>query len=466
MAIPALVTACMDEKFSSDPSHLLEFSADTIYFDTLFSGVGSATRQLRVYNRHDASLMFSLALAGRDTSGYRINVDGRTDVGVQRFDGLSIRGGDSLYVFIELTARPQGSAAIGQVADRLVFTTNGVEQRVELLAYGRDAVTLRAPVVTRDTTFTADRPIIIYDSLVVAEGVTLTCTEGTELYFHDKAGVIVRGRFVARGTAGREVVLRGDRTDRLFDYLPYDRVPGQWGGITIAGESYDNELVHTDVHGGLYAIRCDSADVTRQKLTLTSCRLSNTTGNVLEMTDCRADIANCEISNAGMNCVDMTGGDVRFVHCTLANYFSYGIKHGVALSLRNIRGDVPHPVISAAFYNCIIAGSSRDEISGGVADDATIAYNYVFHNSLVNSVEPDEGDVSSCLWEKDDNFRLIDGDTYTYDFRLDSLSAAIGMGAPAYSEDYPYDRDGRPRAAALGGDGMPDAGCYEWVPGL
>ena len=152
MAIPALVTACMDEKFSSDPSHLLEFSADTIYFDTLFSGVGSATS---VYNRHDASLMFSLALAGRDTSGYRINVDGRTDVGVDRFDGLSIRGGDSLYVFIELTARQQGTAAIGQVADRLVFTTNGVEQRVELLAYGRDAVTLRGPVVTRDTTFTA-----------------------------------------------------------------------------------------------------------------------------------------------------------------------------------------------------------------------------------------------------------------------------------------------------------------------
>lgn len=462
--LPSVLVSCMDEKFSSDPSHTLAFSTDTVSFDTLFTGIGSATRLLKVYNRHDKSLMFSVQLADKANSGFRVNVDGRTDVGVTRFDGLSVRGGDSLYIFIELTAAARNSADIGMIKDSLLFVTNGTRQDVKLIAYGRDATTLHAPVVSRDTTFTAHRPIIIHDSLVVAEGATLTCEAGTSLYFHDKAGVIVRGRLVVQGEPGREVVLRGDRTDRLFPYLPYDRVPGQWGGVTFTTGSYGNELLHADIHGGLYAVRCDSSDVTRDKVRIVGCKLTNTTGNVLEMTDCRADIANTELSNAGLSCVDLTGGDVRFTHCTLANYFSYGIKHGAALSLRNTVGDVQHPVIEAAFVNCIIAGSSRDEISGGVSDDESTPYNYRFHNSLINSVEPDDGDIDGCRWEKDDHFRLIDGDNYIYDFTLDSLSAARDMGSPAAAADYPLDRLGRPRSSAMGGDGMPDAGCYEWMP--
>lgn len=463
MALPCLLMSCMDEKFSSDPAHLLAFSTDTVAFDTLFTGIGSATKTLMVYNRNEQSLMFSASLADKDNSGFRLNIDGRNDAGAAGFDGLTIRGGDSMYVFIELTPSLRGDGQIGLIRDSIVFTTNGVRQDVKLVAYGQDATTLHAPVITADTTYTGHRPIIIHDSLVIAEGATLTCQAGTSLYFHDKAGCIVRGRLVVEGTPGNEVTFRGDRTDRLFPYLPYDRIPGQWGGITFATDSYDNVLTHADIHGGLYAVRCDSADITRNKITITGCKLSNTTGNTLEMTDCRAEIANSEISNAGMSCVDLTGGDVRFTHCTLANYFSYGIKHGVALSIRNISGDVPHPVVEAAFRNCVIAGSSRDEISGGVADDTSIAYNYSFRNSLVNSVEPDEGDVADCLWVKDDNFRLIDHDNYIYDFHLDSLSAARDIGAAAWAEQWPYDRDGKPRPGALGGDGLPDAGCYEWT---
>ena len=238
LLLPSVLVSCMDEKFSSDPSHTLAFSADTVSFDTLFTGIGSATRLLKVYNRHDKSLMFSVQLADKANSGFRVNVDGRTDVGVTRFDGLSVRGGDSLYIFIELTAAARNSADIGMIKDSLVFVTNGTRQDVKLIAYGRDATTLHAPVVSRDTTFTAHRPIIIHDSLVVAEGATLTCEAGTSLYFHDKAGMIVRGRLVVSGEPGREVVLRGDRTDRLFPYLPYDRVPGQWGRSDV----HDREL--------------------------------------------------------------------------------------------------------------------------------------------------------------------------------------------------------------------------------
>ena len=38
------------------------------------------------------------------------------------------------------------------------------------------------------------------------------------------------------------------------------------------------------------------------------------------------------------------------------------------------------------------------------------------------------------------------------------------FASPAAAADYPLDRLGRPRSSAMGGDGMPDAGCYEWMP--
>lgn len=456
-------TSCKDESYSTNPSHRLSFSADTVYFDTIFSTVGSSTRLVKVYNRNSEPLMFSVKLADKANSGYRINVDGQTDVGIEEFSGISIKENDSLYIWVELTTKKLDSGAIGYVKDSLVFTTNGVKQDVKLLAFTRDAVMLRSPIITKDTTFTDYRPIIVYDSLVVAPGATLTCEPGTSLYFHGQSNCVVRGKLIARGEKGKEVVFRGDRTDRLFPYLPYDRVPGQWGGVRLCAESYDNLLDYVDIHGSVYGLKCDSADVTRQKMTVTNSKISNTTSNNVEMTNCKADFSNTELSNAGGSCIDMTGGDARFTHCTVANYYSYGVKRGVALSIRNEKNEITYPVHEAAFYNCVIAGSSRDEISGGVSKDESIPYNYRFHYSLINSVKPENGDIAECIWEKDDNFLKIDKDNFIYDFRLDSLSKAKNIGALQYSNKCPLDRNGIPRTVEAGGDGMPDAGCYEWV---
>ena len=46
----------------------------------------------------------------------------------------------------------------------------------------------------------------------------------------------------------KNVVLRGDRLDKLFDNLPYDRVSGQWKGIKINSSSYGNVMNYTAVH--------------------------------------------------------------------------------------------------------------------------------------------------------------------------------------------------------------------------
>lgn len=53
--------------------------------------------------------------------------------------------------------------------------------------------------------------------------------------------------------------MRGDRTDRMFDYLPYDRVSGQWQGIHLYSSSTQNSISYADIHSTMDGIVCDSA---------------------------------------------------------------------------------------------------------------------------------------------------------------------------------------------------------------
>ncbi len=241
-------TGCLDEKFSTNPNHILSFSTEIVRFDTLFTGKGSTTLSFRVYNRNsDAVRIESVRLADADRSGFYINVDGEKgpDIGP-----IELQGKDSLYVFVEATIPSTEVDTPFVVRDSIVFRTNGKEQNVILEAYGQNATVFQGgKFFTADTTLTAERPFLLYDSLIVASGATLTLTEGTTLYLHDKAFLRIDGRMVAQGSAERRVTLRGDRTDNLFSDLPYDYFSGQWGGIEFGPESYENVRDYVDMNG-------------------------------------------------------------------------------------------------------------------------------------------------------------------------------------------------------------------------
>ena len=46
-------SSCEDEKYLNSPDAQLEFSADTIMFDTIFTNIGSTTRHFKVYNPYN-----------------------------------------------------------------------------------------------------------------------------------------------------------------------------------------------------------------------------------------------------------------------------------------------------------------------------------------------------------------------------------------------------------------------------
>ena len=195
----------------------------------------------------------------------------------------------------------------------------------------------------------------------------------------------------------------------------------------------------------------------RRKLILESSIIRQVSGNGLELTSCQAVIGNCEISNAGENCVSLLGGDYTFTHCTLANYFSWNVRKGVTLQVRNEQDDIAYPLSSATFRNCIIAGSGSDEINGGRSKNENIAFNYYFSHSLINSVKEENDRIVRVIWEKDDNFLLMDSRTQEYNFNLNENSKAISLGKKEDASAYPTDRNGKSRLQ----DKAPNAGCYE-----
>ena len=72
------LTACKRDFFTESGPGELQFSNDTIIFDTVFTTVGSTTHTLKVYNRNNNSVTISsIDLANLNSQGvYRINIDG------------------------------------------------------------------------------------------------------------------------------------------------------------------------------------------------------------------------------------------------------------------------------------------------------------------------------------------------------------------------------------------------------
>lgn len=255
--IAFLATSCFDEKFTDNPSHVLSFSTDIVKFDTIFTDKGTATLSFRVYNRNNRAVRIeSVRLADAEHSGFHINVDGEKG---PEAGPIELSAQDSLYVFVEANIDPTDVSTPFLVKDSIVFLTNGVKQDVKIEAYGQNAVVFRGgKIISTDTTFTDKRPFLIYDSLVVASNVTLSLTEGTTLYLHDKAFVRINGRMRAQGTASKRVTLRGDRTDNVFPDLPYDFYSGQWGGYSSGRrvtKIFGNTSICTVHHGESASIR-------------------------------------------------------------------------------------------------------------------------------------------------------------------------------------------------------------------
>ena len=282
LIIAAIMVACADnDDFSTASGLRLTLPADTVELDTVFSRTASSTYTFWVHNDNSSGIrLTNVKLAKGNQTGFRVNVDGSyldNSNGSQVSD-LEIRSKDSLLVFVELTASETRQTEPQLVEDNLVFTMeSGAQQKINLRAWAWDALRWDNLTVTEDTVIEAASPIIVTGTIMVAEGVTLTL-RNTALYFHDQAGIDVAGTLQTE-----HCLMRGDRLDRMFSNLPYDRVSGQWGGVHFLETSVGNVLTDTEIRNATESVIVDSAaiDVERPRLVMERCIVHNAEGECL-----------------------------------------------------------------------------------------------------------------------------------------------------------------------------------------
>ncbi len=475
LALPSLFVACdgLEENYSTNPNLRLSFSTDTLSFDTVFTTIGSATKKVMIYNRNkDALNIQTIMLASGGVSGFRLNVDGRKG---DYFDNVGILGEDSMFVFVEVTVDPLEANQPFLIQDSIVFMTNNQRQSVLLEAFGQNVHLHKGGwTITEDMTLTDDLPHLVYDSITVAPNATLRLEPGTSLYMHDQANLIVEGRLVAEGTLEKPVTIRGDRLDFVLEnILPYDRTPGQWGGIFFTAESKENVMEHTLVRNATTGITLEASDPSVQKLTVSNCQFTNMKENVFTSVNSKVTVTNTEISNAGGAVVTLAGGDYRFIHCTLANYIRLIQRNAACLALANVypsdNGSSSDAVaLKAYFDNCIIDGSygsaSGGEIASSFSDKAEVDYRFN-HCVLATASTENERFVETLFVVNEKvSYRLLGGESakYQFDFRPDTItSLGVGKADLTIAKQYPTDRLGINRLNSSNG---PTIGAYEYVP--
>lgn len=472
-----LFCACADENFTTDADKQLSFSTTTLSFDTIFSSVPSPTKTFKVYNRNKKALKISsIALEKGADSYFRMNVDGTIPPPENYVQDVILKANDSLYVFVEITAKEQNTNALTFVEDAVVFSTNGQQQKVSLTAHTQDVVIFDKKTINNDTTFTADKPYLIYNYLKIGEGKTLTLQPGTQLYFHQDADLFVGGNLVAEGTFENPILLRGDRLDRINDsaQTPYAYLPGQWGSILLEWETGNHILKNVSISGATNGIFISGGTSVRPKLELenTSIHTCLLYGVYSQNVDMK--IVNTEISNCGASCLMIFGGNTSATHCTFANYYEWGGSAEMpAVSISNYKtsGNWSNlmPVYSAVFQNCILAGNQKKEL---ILKQDTISktnniFNIYFDHCYIKLEEiksPDFRDniFSSKLSSDEKLFKNTSiSDIKTtgyYDFTLHTNSLARNNAKQEVSELYSTDKNNYNRFA----DGKPDIGAYEY----
>ncbi|MBL7923039.1 MAG: hypothetical protein JNL88_02465 [Bacteroidia bacterium] len=442
-----LFGSCQKDEILSDAGARPNFSEDTLLFDTVFVSIGSVTKNFRVYNPYDKTLKISsIRMAGGSTSLFRMNVNGLPGTS---FSDIEIRGGDSIWVFVEVTVNPNNQLLPFVVQDSIVFETNGNKQDIDLVAWGQNAHFLVAkkqsanlpPYVVIDTnlnssvTWDESLPYVIYGGYAVVDSsTTLTITEGTQIHFSNSAGLWVYkgGTLKVLGSKDKPVVFQGLRREPALQ-----EEPGQWDRIWV-NDGGINEMDYAIIKNGFIGLQTETlfAPALPVSLKLTNTQIRNMSGLGILARNFSIEGWNNVISNCGLYSAAFTmGGSYEFTHCTFANFWRYGQRSTPLMYLNNYTTDqnnqaIPVDMSKAEFKNCIIYGENDNELELDFKSGALNNHN--FRNCVIKA---DNNTPTSDPLHFDVIYRNNDPDfknTFDNNLKLDTLAFAREKGNPLY----------------------------------
>lgn len=478
IGIGVISQSCNNDSISLDPNDVLEFSVDTLTFDTIFTAIGSATRSFKVYNPNDKTVNISkVELEGRAGDAFRLNIDGSTG---NVLTDITIPPNDSIYIFAEVTVDPNDLTNPYVITDVIHFETNGTMQTVTLDAWGQNVNYIgrkgSGAILScdfQDVVFDDVKPYVIYGILIV-DSCNLVLPAGCEVYIHGGLvnqgspytdGIIfigANGKIISNGTKDNPVTIRGDRLEPFFD-----DEPGQWAGILISQNSTGNEINYTTIRNSIVGVRVDSA----ADLTIKNSEIHNTNSSNIIGVHSTIYAENCVFfsSNGGNNVQLEYGGNYDFNYCTITtvsaaesiSHSSPALRATNVLCFDEFCQDYDEYPLDATFRNCVIYGSRANEIT---TFDRTASgnFNFTLDHCLIklDEAEPENNYVfdncNNCVINADPLFVDID----EYNYRTDTLSPVEARAIPIndlQNNPITQDKDENMRDATT-----PDIGAFEY----
>lgn len=433
-----------DIQFTEDH---LDFSTDTVLFDTVFTTIGSTTKKFKVYNYNNQPINIEeVELMGGESSPFRLNFDG---VPGDYFENIEIPAEDSLYMFVEVTLEVNNATNPLVISDSIRFKTNGTNQYVNLDVWGQDAYFHVDELVSG--VWANDKPHVLYN--VVACGYpgldsnqTLTIPGGTQVYCHKNSILVVyKSSIDIQGSFGNEVVFEGDRLESF-----YDDVSGQWWGIRLI-ESNFSTIDYAIIKNGSVGLQVDSTQ-SMQTLALTNSIIDNHDFFGLNVNaGANITVENCILGDAGIASAYLfAGGEYHFTHNSIVNYWS-GSRAGPSLLVKNyfeVENVVYcREIVNSEFTNNVIYGGIDKEYEVDTLPcalvDMTFSANYFKRDEIY-----DYPAYAGTLWSGDPLFV----DAFAKDYHLQSASPLIDQGV---ATTVVTDLEGNART-------LPDLGCYEY----
>ncbi|MDX1652793.1 MAG: choice-of-anchor Q domain-containing protein [Brumimicrobium sp.] len=442
------LTGCKKELLMSKEA--LSFSADTVVFDTVFTTVGSATKNFKIYNPSPRPVKISsIYLEGGTSSPFRFNLDGVSGV---QFSDIEIPGKDSLFGFVEVTLGENNQLNPLIIEDRILFLTNGVEQEVRLAAWGQDAYFHYNDL--NEGIWPNDKPHVIYGYAAVDSAKSLQITAGTKIHLHKNSLLYVyKGSLTVSGTVNDKVIFEGDRLESF-----YDDVKGQYYGIYFQ-EALPSTIDHAIIKNGTAGIHVFSEDPSNTgfTLTITNTEIYNHASyGIFNYSGGKIKGENLSVHNNNAYAYFLLeGGEHDFRHCQFLGYGTDGNQPAVAIKNYFTRQDGITYIGNIGmgnFFNSIIYGTGESQIAFDTLNQGgSVVINYDFDNNLIrqSTVLSSNPGFTDNLWNIDPLFE----DTEGFEFKIKLNSPLRNAGKSAYS--VPQDIEGNTR------DPQPDIGAYE-----
>jgi hypothetical protein len=455
------IASCRKRDINTDSSASLNFSTDSIAFDTVFSRFDtnnaplSTTKTLKIYNPYNSVIYTDIRLMGGAASVYRINIDG---ISADHISQYKIGPKDSLYLFVQVTPRIANPGNPLFVEDSILFTTNGNTQKVHLVAWGQDAHYLKDSVIDYDAIWSdKTRPYVIWNSVLVTTGKKLTIDKGVKVCSHVGSNIYIQGTLVISGTSLEPVVLQGDRLEKNLD-----DVPNQWWGVRLLPGAKDNIITNAVIKNAVIGVEIDSVKVNANP----NLRMSNTvirtmSSSCITAYSATATFTNCAFFDAGQLCAfAQYGGDYSFTYCTIANphclnfqsnypaFYLGNSDYNVLDAAGNVVQVIPS-FLKFNIKNSIIYGQSTNDEEFTIYDGGRqLNVSGTVNNCMIRT-KIIGLDVNGNIINKDPHFK----DMCKYNYQLDSISPAIktGLAIPGINADI----TGKPRTDP------PCIGAYE-----